>query len=243
MRYKINLSFCGENFCGWQIQKSAPSVQATLQDALTLLLKSQISVVGAGRTDSGVNAINYIAHFDSPTELGADDLCSKLNAILPRSIAVNSIVQVAAGFHARFDAKCRKYIYHIHRCKDPFADRFSLLCTYPDLDMTAMNKAADYLTGTHDFSAFEKKGGDNKTSICTVSEARWVKDDEIHWTFHIAADRFLRNMVRAIVGTLIEVGRGRRKPEDIPDLLESKDRCLAGESVPGFALFLCEIDY
>lgn len=243
MRYKITLSFSGEDFCGWQIQRSEPSVQGTLQSALSVLLKTPIEAVGAGRTDSGVNAVDYIAHFDSPCELDAGTLCCKLNAILPRSIAVSSIERVSDGFHARFDARSRHYEYHIHRCKDPFAGRYSLQCSYPVLDMTAMNRAASYLLGKHDFSSFEKKGSDNRTSVCTVTRAEWVADDSTHWTFHICADRFLRNMVRSIVGTLIETGRGKRSPEDIPALLESGNRSLAGESVPGGPLFLCGIEY
>ena len=239
MRYKITLSYSGADFCGWQLQKGAPSVQETLQNALGTLLGGPTAVTGAGRTDTGVNAINYVAQFDCSRQFDTSDICYKLNAILPPSVAVSSIEEVAPDFHARFDAKRRKYVYHIHRVKDPFASQYSWLCGYPVLDFDAMNTAAEALLGTHDFSSFEKTGSDNKTSICTVFEARWVRDDESHWTFHIAADRFLRNMVRSIVGTLIEVGRGRRPADSIPALLESRDRCAAGESVPGHALFLC----
>ena len=242
MRYSIKLSYDGSAFCGWQVQPDAPTVQQTLEEAIGTLLGAKTSVTGAGRTDSGVNAVGYVAHFDSVTELDCGRLCYKLNAILPSSIAVSSIRKEADDFHARFNATKREYTYFLHRVKDPFADRFSLLCTYP-LDFEAMNEAAGHLLGRHDFSCFEKTGGDNKTSVCTVTEAAWFKKDEDHWYFKIAADRFLRNMVRAIVGTLIEVGRGKRTPESLQELIESGTRCDAGESVPGNALFLTEINY
>ena len=242
MRYLIKLSYDGSDFCGWQIQPSAPTVQKCLEEALGTLLKEEISVTGAGRTDTGVNAVGYVAHFDTVTELDCAQFCYKLNAILPPSIAVSKLEKVAGNFHARFDASRREYTYFLHRVKDPFAVRHSYQCTYP-LDFEAMNKAASLLLGKHDFSCFEKTGADNKTSVCNVTEAGWFKQDENHWYFRIAADRFLRNMVRAIVGTLIDVGRGRRSVESVLELVENGSRCDAGESVPGNALFLTEINY
>ena len=242
MRYLIKLSYDGSDFCGWQIQPNAPTVQQTLEQALATLLGESAPVTGAGRTDTGVNAIGYVAHFDCVRELDCAQFCYKLNAILPRSIAVSQVEKVSDSFHARFDASRREYTYFLHREKDPFADKFSLLYTYP-LDFDAMNRAASSLLGTHDFSCFEKTGADNRTSICTVTEAEWFRKDETHWYFKIAADRFLRNMVRAIVGTLLEVGRGKRSEESIAELLGSGTRCDAGESVPGNALFLSEINY
>lgn len=242
MRYLLNLSYDGSAFCGWQIQPDAPSVQQTLQDAIGTLLRETVSVTGAGRTDTGVSATGYIAHFDTDKELDCAQFCYKLNAILPVSIAIKEVKLTADDFHARFDAKRREYTYFLHLRKDPFADRFSLLCTYP-LDFDSMNRAASFLLGEHDFSCFEKSGGDNRTSICNIFEAGWYQTDSDHWYFRIAADRFLRNMVRAIVGTLIEVGRGRRSTESIAALIESGTRCDAGESVPGKALFLTEINY
>lgn len=245
MRYKLTLSYDGSDFCGWQIQPDAPSVQETLEKALSVLLRENVAVTGAGRTDTGVNARNYVAHFDCVA--GIDDchqLCYKLNAILPGTVVAHSIEEVAADFHARFDAKKRTYRYYLHRAKDPFCAKYSYLCGYPELDFDAMNEAAVFLLGRHDFSCFEKSGADAKTSICTVSEAKWEKDDEIHWHFTISADRFLRNMVRAVVGTLIEVGRGKRSIESVASLPDSGDgRCAAGESVPGHALFLESIEY
>jgi len=245
MRYSITLSYDGSAFCGWQIQPNAPSVQETLQKALGTLLGQPVSVVGAGRTDTGVNASYYVAHFDSPvSDLDCTDLCYKLNAILPTGIAISAICGVSDDFHARFSATRREYTYFLHRSKDPFAAKYSYLCAYPQLDIEAMNRAAALLKGTHDFSCFEKTGGDNKTSICTVYEAAWsYGKDELHWEFKIAADRFLRNMVRAIVGTLIEVGRGKRSEDSIVELIQRGTRCDSGESVPGHALFLSDIEY
>lgn len=253
MRYKITLSYSGADFCGWQIQPHDPSVQQTLQDALSKLLGEEISVTGAGRTDTGVNAINYAAHFDFCGEIECKELRYKLNAILPASIAVSEVVTVADDFHARFGATKREYTYFLHTVKDPFVSKYSLPCFYP-LDFEAMNRAAAVLTGTHDFSCFEKTGADNKTSICTVTEVGWHRYTPSHiavsggcadnyWFFRISADRFLRNMVRATVGTLLEIGRGKRSEDSLEELLKSGDRCRAGESVPGFPLFLSGIKY
>lgn len=243
MRFKITLSYCGAPFRGWQIQPNAPSVQQTLNEALSTLLGADISVTGAGRTDTGVNAINYVAHFDHSESIETGELIYKLNAILPPSVVVHGIEKVGDDFHARYSAVRREYTYHIHRVKDPFAREFSYQYCYPELDFDEMNRACTFLLGTKDFSCFEKTGADNKTSVCTIFEAYWRKDDPVHWSFHIAADRFLRNMVRAIVGTLLEVGRGKRTAESITGLIEGKDRCGAGESVPGHALFLSKIEY
>ena len=270
MRYFLCLSYDGSAFCGWQIQPSAPSVQQCLESALSRLLGRPVPVTGAGRTDTAVNAYHYVAHFDwdgiFPFE--ASDFTYKLNAILPHGVAVHSVSPVADDLHARFSAKRREYTYFIHRQKDPFVRAFSWQCGYPGLDFEAMNKACQFLLGTHDFSCFEKTGTDNKTSICTVYEAFWapytpshiqVMDSEVgnavlgacpppdpdtpYWYFRIAADRFLRNMVRATVGTLIEVGRGKHAPEWVAELIESGTRGDAGESVPGNALFLNKVEY
>lgn len=250
MRYRIDLCYDGADFCGWQIQPNAPSVQETLEKALSVLLKEKIAVVGAGRTDTGVNASHYVAHFDC--EAGVPDCAQlryKLNAILPDSIAIFSVARAADDFHARFDAKKRTYEYYLHRSKDPFAERYSYFYGYPELDFEAMNRAAAYLVGTHDFACFEKTGADSKTSICTVTEAFWApagqtRPEGSFWVFRISADRFLRNMVRATVGTLLEVGRGKRTPESVAAMLDSgAKRSAAGESVPGHALFLSRVEY
>ena len=256
------MSYDGAPFCGWQIQPGSPSVQEALQDALGTLLRCPVSVVGAGRTDTGVHALHYVAHFDFdgdvPQPLAGDpldckQLCYKLNAILPKGIAVSSVSPAAPDFHARFDAVQRSYSYFLHRCKDPFMEGRSYLYAYPDVDFDAMNRAARSLLGTHDFSCFEKSGGDNRTSICTVFSAAWEPyeptlgsrtDQPLYWRFNISADRFLRNMVRAIVGTLLEVGRGKRTVEEFAALVRpDAQRSEAGESVPGHALYLTDVRY
>lgn len=256
MRYKVILSYDGSSFSGWQIQSGSATVQECLQKALSTLLKEKIQVTGAGRTDSKVNAINYIAHFDSADQnLNASAIGYKINAILPLGIKVHNIVPADPEFHSRFDAKQREYKYFIHRRKDPFINDYSYLYTFP-LDCQKMNKAAEALIGKKDFSCFEKVGSDNKTSVCEVSFAKWEEYTPSHVSlmgypsqkgdylvFTIRADRFLRNMVRAIVGSLLEVGRGRREEGWIAELIESGTRSDAGESVPGNALFLTEVKY
>ncbi len=257
MRYSIRLSYDGSAFCGWQIQNNAVSVQGTIETALSTLLGQEAQITGAGRTDTGVNAINYIAHFEVPTGLGfeADQLCYKLNAMLPREITIHEICETSDDFHARFDAKEREYCYFIHFRKDPFAEKFSYRMRYP-LDIDAMNKAAQLLLGEHDFSCFEKTGGNNATSICSVTEAGWTTYIPTHVSimnapyqegdyivFRVKANRFLRNMVRAMVGSLIEVGRGKKSPTWISELIASGSRSAAGQSVPGNALFFCGAEY
>ena len=328
MRYKIELSYDGADFCGWQVQPHDPSVQEVLERTLGTLLREHVQVTGAGRTDTGVNASYYVAHFDfdAPVpepladaggSLDCGQLRFKLNAILPVSISVLRVSPAAPDFNARFDAVRRQYTYYLHRCKDPFCERYSYFYAYPEVDFEAMNRAAAALLGTHDFSCFEKTGGDNKTSVCTVFSARWEQytpviypsrpteteaggvggyaprplgvqgDNKVlpvaacgYYRFIIEADRFLRNMVRAIVGTLLEVGRGRRSEDDFASLVlpaETEEqgpallsrsgaaarmdvagscssataahqqrvsrRSAAGESVPGHALFLSDIEY
>ena len=257
MRYTIRLSYDGSSFCGWQIQNNARTVQGELEKALTTLLGTPIQVTGAGRTDSDVNAINYIAHIETPDKVRVDaaHLCYKLNAILSRDIAVHEVAEAGNEFHARFDAKSREYHYFIHFRKDPFCEKYSYRMRYP-LDIEKMNEAAKHLLGEHDFSCFEKVGGNNATSICTVTEALWSTYRPTHAdmmgypceegdyiVFRIRANRFLRNMVRAIVGSLIEVGRGKKAPSWIAALIESGTRSDAGSSVPGNALFFTGADY
>jgi tRNA pseudouridine38-40 synthase len=252
MRYRIDLSYDGAPFCGWQIQPSDPSVQEELEKALSTLLRSSVGVVGAGRTDTGVSATRYVAHFDFEGAIDCKQLAYKLNAILPKAISIQGIAPAADDFHARFDAVCRQYQYYIHRHKDPFLEGRSFYYGYPDVDFEAMNRAAELLVGTHDFSCFEKAGADNKTSVCTVYEAFWKPYTPSHvqimgevaaapepqyWYFRISADRFLRNMVRAIVGTLIDVGRGKRSVDDFAELvLPAQDSGIpsadSGEAIP-----------
>lgn len=244
MRYFICLSYNGSAFCGWQIQENANSVQEELQKTLSMLLKEPVSVTGAGRTDSGVHAINYIAHFDCQSVIqDTAHLAYKMNAILPKEIAVHSIYQVHNTAHARFDAISRSYKYYVHTNKDPFENGFSYFVRPDNMDIEKMNLAARYFLGEHDFSSLEKVNGGNKTSICTVTHAEWVQISEHKFVFSVTANRFLRNMVRAMVGSLLEVGSGKRQPEWIGQMLEQKNRCAAGQSVPGKALFLVEVKY
>ncbi len=253
MRYFASLSYCGASFSGWQIQQNAPSIQAEVQRALSAVLAEEIEVYGAGRTDTGVNAINYIAHFDSkatdiPSRL--DEILYKTNAILPHDIVLNDIFQVKDDAHARFDATSRTYKYFVHLSKDPFLRHQSWYCKFP-LDVEKMNEAAALLIGKKDFSCFEKLHGGSNTSICDLTYAKWkhytpqlsATDNVEYLCFTITANRFLRNMVRAIVGTMIEIGRGKHEPEWIDELLASGDRCAAGQSVPGHALYLTEVSY
>ena len=257
MRYSITLSYNGSGFCGWQIQPADKSVQESLQNALSLILGETITVTGAGRTDTGVNAVNYVAHFDVPdgSDIEPEVLEYKLNAILGRDIAVHAIVLADNDFHARFSAVYREYKYFLHRRKDPFINGYSWFCRYR-LDIEAMNEAAEYLIGTHDFRCFEKKGGNNRTSVCTIRRAGWESYTPYHVSglgfpaeegdylvFTVGADRFLRNMVRAIVGSLIDVGRGKRDIRWFMELIAGGSRSDAGESVPGHALFLNAVDY
>lgn len=257
MRHIIRLSYDGSTFCGWQIQNNATTIQGELEKCLSTLLGAEIKVTGAGRTDSDVNAINYIAHFDIPdgTSIDAAHLCYKLNAMLPKNVVIHDISAAQDGFHARFDAKAREYLYFIHFCKDPFCEKFSYRMRHR-LDMDKMNEAASLLLGEHDFSCFEKVGGNNATSICTISQAEWSFYRPSHCglagypysegdyiVFKVRADRFLRNMVRAIVGSLIEVGRGKREASWIRDIMASGKRSDAGSSVPGKALFFIGAEY
>ena len=255
MRCKMTLSYDGAAFSGWQIQSNAPSVQGALEDALSLLLRKPVQVVGAGRTDAGVHARNYVAHFDyavdsgSVADSGAEDvlpdfsmLCHKLNSILPAAVAVHSIEAVPDDFHARFSARRRQYKYYIHRQKNPFRQAYSWYCRY-SFDVERMNRACSFLPGVHDCSCFEKKGSDNVSSICEIFSAEWEEMPDGSLVFTIEANRFLRNMVRAIVGTMVDIGRGVHEPEYVEALLCGGSRSDAGQSVPGHALFLTRIDY
>lgn len=252
MRYFVSLSYRGSGYCGWQLQTNGPSIQAEMERALSILHGSHCSVTGAGRTDAGVNASRFIAHFDSPggTLLQSDaaEFIYKFNAILPPDIVVHDIFRVADDAHARFDAVSRTYRYYVHTSKDPFGTDFSF-AFYHGLDMDRMNEAAAYLPGRRDFSCFEKLHGGQTTSVCDLTLARWdMPEDNSYacgnrYVFTVTANRFLRNMVRAMVGTLLDVGTGKKDPSWIPELLSRGDRCSAGQSVPGHALFLTSIEY
>jgi len=241
-RYFIYLRFDGTNYCGWQVQPNGISVQGELQKAISIILRCDIKVVGAGRTDAGVHARNMVAHFDYDAEFDCCQLAYKLNRLLPKDISVDRIVPVDNEMHARFSAVTRTYHYYIHLSKNPFLRHYSCELHYA-LDFDLMNEAAGHLLGFDDFGAFCKSHTDVKTTLCKITEAKWVNDSGDCWHFRITADRFLRNMVRAIVGTLIEVGRQRLSVSDFNKVVLSKNRCDAGESMPGNALFLENIVY
>ena len=243
MRYFIYLSYDGTAYHGWQVQPNAVSVQQKLNESLAKLLRGQNSdVTGAGRTDAGVHAHMMVAHFDIDELIEGTWLTDKLNRILPPDIAVSRVVRVKDEAHARFDAQSRTYHYWIYTRKDPFNRQYATRITFP-LDFEKMNEAAHYLTTVSDFTSFSKLHTDVKTNICSVKHAEWTRVGDDLWQFEITADRFLRNMVRAVVGTLIEVGRGRLSLADFKRVVELKDRCAAGDSMPGNALSLVDIQY
>lgn len=241
-RYFIYLSYDGTAYHGWQVQPNGISVQEEMQKALSTLLRQDIEIVGAGRTDAGVHARVMVAHFDFGQALDVAQLAYKLNRILPKDISVSKVMTVAADMHARFSAVKRTYHYYIHMHKDPFHRFYSCELHY-ELDFRLMNEAAAYLLECSDFAAFCKVHTDVKTTICKVTEARWIDDGGGCWHFVISADRFLRNMVRAVVGTLIDVGRHRLTLEQFKAVVEGKNRSNAGESMPGNALFLEDVKY
>lgn len=242
-RYFIYLAYNGSKFCGWQIQPHDPSVQECIEDALGKLMRTPTPIVGAGRTDSGVHAQKMIAHFDYTGEAPLDttNLCRKLNIMLPKEIAIYDIVPVKPDAHARFDATARAYKYYITEKKDPFNFDFVYRHGTP-LDYQAMNEAAKRLFDYEDFTSFSKLHTDVKTNNCTIMRAEWIQEGDI-WVFNIKANRFLRNMVRAIVGTLLMVGRGKITADEFCKIIESKDRGKAGTSAPGHALYLVDVEY
>lgn len=240
MRYFIYLSYDGARYHGWQIQPNGSSVQEVLGKALSTLLHESIEVTGAGRTDAGVNASLMVAHFD--TEHTADNqLAYRLNKFLPQDIAIHKIVPVKPEAHARFSATSRTYHYYVITAKSPF-EPYTYRFPQP-LDFDKMNEAAKALFDYIDFTSFSKLHTDVKTNNCRIMAAQWEQVSPIKWKFTITADRFLRNMVRAIVGTLLDVGRGVLTLEQFREIIEKKDRCSAGMSVPGNALFLADITY
>ena len=241
-RYFIFLSYDGAAYHGWQVQPNGLSVQQRLNEALSLLLRREVSVTGAGRTDAGVNARRMAAHFDVEEPVDGSWLTDKLNRLLPQDIAIECIREVKPDAHARFDALWRRYEYYVVIQKSPFHRHYALRL-YKEPDWTLMNEAATLLLEYTDFTSFSKLHTDVKTNICHVTEARWTFLEEGYWVFTIQADRFLRNMVRAVVGTLLQVGLGQLTLEQFRQIIEQKDRCSAGESVDGKALFLADVGY
>ena len=241
MRYFIELGYKGTNYHGWQYQPDADSVQETLNKALSLLLKTDIDIVGAGRTDTGVHAKQMFAHFDFETEIDTQQLVHKLNSFLPKDIVIFNILKVANEAHARFDATKRTYEYYIHMTKDAFKNEESYQFQTA-LNIDKMNQACQILFKHNDFECFSKVNTDVKTFNCAIFEAHWMQDGN-KLVFTIAADRFLRNMVRAIVGTMINIGTGKISLDDFEAIIDSKDRSQAGFSVPAHGLYLTKIEY
>jgi len=241
LRYFIDLSYIGRAYHGWQIQPDVTTVQAELNHALSTVLRTPLDCMGAGRTDTGVHAKQMVAHFDLDTKLDVNDIVYKLNVLLPKDIHINSIKEVLPEIHARFDALSRTYIYKISRTKDAFNFLNAHTYTLP-LDVDLMNQAAKILFEYTDFQCFSKVKTDVKTYNCTIMEAHW-KLDANSLNFKIKADRFLRNMVRAIVGTMIEVGAKKRTLEEFRKIITSKSRSNAGTSAPANGLYLINIEY
>ncbi|PHQ57279.1 MAG: tRNA pseudouridine(38-40) synthase TruA [Lutibacter sp.] len=242
MRYFIELSYKGTNYHGWQEQPNSVSVQELINNAFSTIFGTSINVVGAGRTDTGVHAEQLYAHVDFSTEISIRDVIYKINSLLPHDIVVENILKTTEDVHARFDAISRSYEYRIFLGRNPFLIETTWQLNNKKLNIDKMNEAADILLTYTNFKCFSRTNSNVKTYNCDVRKAKWVLTNKM-LIFHITADRFLRNMVRAIVGTLIEVGTGKISLEDFKQIIESKDRCNAGTSAPAQGLFLTQVDY
>jgi tRNA pseudouridine38-40 synthase len=241
LRYFIKLAYNGTNYHGWQSQPNAVSVQETLNKAFSVVLNSEINLMGAGRTDTGVHAKEMYAHFDFETPFDSQNLIHKLNSYLPTDIVLYNIIPVHHQAHARFDATKRTYQYHINSFKDAFL-KYQSWYYHQNLDLDLMNQASKLLFNHTDFQCFSKVNTDVNTFECTIFEAYWTQRDE-KLIFTISANRFLRNMVRAIVGTLVSVGLHKITLEDFNEIIKNKNRDNAGFSVPAHGLYLTKIDY
>jgi tRNA pseudouridine38-40 synthase len=244
MRFFLTLSYKGTAYNGWQIQPDAPSVQETLQRALSTILRAETEVVGAGRTDTGVHAADYVAHFDTESEAPlrqADDFRYHLNALLPGDIAVSGVRRVKDDAHARFSATRREYKYYVVRQKDPFR-RDTAICYSGQLDVGRMNEAAAIVRETEDFTSFCKLHGNNKTNLCRIVSSHWAEEGGA-LVYTVSADRFLRNMVRALVGTMLDTGRGKLDTAAFRAVIAARRRGAAGTSAPPQGLFLTAVDY
>lgn len=241
MRYFVELAYNGEAYHGWQVQPNAITVQQVLTETLSTYLRQEIQVTGCGRTDTGVHASQFFAHFDLSGELDTDKASFSVNNMLPADIAIYRIFAVAKDVHSRFDATSRTYQYFVHFNKDPFIRRTSYRY-FKQLDVAAMNEACKMLFEYDDFTSFSKLHTDAKTNLCKIIEAEW-KPFGNGLVFTIKANRFLRNMVRAVVGTMLEVGTGKITVDQVREIIEKKDRGEAGTSVPAHALFLYKVEY
>lgn len=242
MRYFIELSYLGKNYHGWQKQASEISVQETIENALSILLKEEISVIGCGRTDTGVHAKQFFLHFDIEERIDKEKLKYRLNSFLPDDIAIFQVYRVSEKGHARFDAVSRSYHYRISLQKNVFENDLSLQIYQGDLDIDKMNEASALLLNFTDFKCFSRSKTDVKTYDCDITEAYWKLNGQ-NLNFYISANRFLRNMVRAIVGTLLEVGKGRMTLDEFGNVIKSRDRSMAGASVKAKGLYLTRVVY
>ena len=240
-RYFIELGFKGTHYHGWQLQNNAVTVQEVLDKSLSILLNSTIETTGCGRTDTGVHAAQFYAHFDFDEDIDPTELTYRLNAVCGHDITVFDVHPVHADAHARFDAVQRSYSYYIARQKPLYLRELTWFYT-PELNVEQMNESAELLLQYSDFSSFSKSGGQQITNICTISEARWIEHPRV-LQFSITSNRFLRGMVRAVTGTLLQAGRGEMDKEQFKIIIEAKDRTMAGPSVPAQGLFLEEIIY
>ena len=241
MRYFLQLSFNGKNYHGWQVQLNAHAVQAEVDKALSVLLNENINTLGCGRTDTGVHAKIFYAHFDSSSEIVQHDFVHHLNCLLPNDIAVQKLIKVAGNSHARFDATSRSYEYFMYHHKDPFMNETAYFFPY-ELDMKKMNSACNLLKEYTDFSCFSKSRTQTKTNDCKITDAYWRKEND-QSIFRITADRFLRNMVRAIVGTMTDLGEHKIDETNFRGIIEGKSRSDAGFSVPAKGLYLVDVKY
>ena len=240
MRYFIEFSYNGTNYHGWQKQPNANTVQEEMEKCMSVLLQEEVELMGAGRTDSGVHATQMFAHFDSDTIIDTEKIVSKLNSFLPSDISIVRIFIVKEDIHARFAAIGRTYKYYVSTEKNIFNPNTYLF--FKKLDVDKMNEACKYLMGEQDFTSFSKLHTDTFTNNCDITKAIWEQEG-VNFVFTISANRFLRNMVRSVVGTLLDVGYGRIEVEEIKIIIEKKDRCSAGTSVPAKALFLTQVKY
>jgi len=244
-RYFINLAYHGKNHHGWQVQPNSETIQGVMNHALGLIIREEVNLIGAGRTDTGVHARQFYAHFDSNQNLGEEDelnqLAFKLNNFLPKEIAVYKIFPVGEKVHARFDATARTYKYYVSKIKDPFKYDISYYC-YRDLNIERMNEAARILFSYNDFSSFSKSNTQTENNLCDVHYAKWEEEDHM-LVFTIKANRFLRNMVRAIVGTLLDVGQNKMGVLEMHRIIQDQSRSSAGYSAPARGLFLYEVEY
>lgn len=239
----MRIAYDGTDFCGWQIQPGAPTIQGKIEEALGIILRHRPDVVGSGRTDAGVHARGQVAHFDLPEPIDTLRVKGSLNGLLPDSIGILSLDAAPDTFHARYDARLRTYHYYIATEKAPLSRSHRYLVK-PSPDFALMNEAAQMLCIRENFSAFCRTQSETKNRVCFIQKATWLNETyEGHWVFKIEADRFLHGMVRAIVGTLLEIGRGNRSVNDLPETIASRDRRMAGPAAPALGLVLEKVSY